>query len=221
MECGVEFGNVSRWNPHNQKGNNENLRIMRLHDDVLQSNNGAWYDPPSLVRWSQEHRRLRDAIVKEYSLAGHTVWGFKDPRTLFTLDGWLESLGTLTAVGIFRHPACVIESLNRRDPGLFTIQSAAQLWYRYNRRLLRYASELDMRVIQFDDDDKRFLASLSQLIDSLDLPQPPRGFRFFESRLQHFKPRQQLRLPTHVKSLFCELCEFSLDGRKKPHSKVA
>jgi len=42
------------------------------------------------------------------------LWGFKDPRTLLTLDGWLEALPEVSLAATFRHPLSVAGSLQER-----------------------------------------------------------------------------------------------------------
>src|SRR5690348_16827069 len=90
-EAGVFLGEVSKQNPHNRKGNQENRAIMQLHDAVLAANGGAWDDPPEdAVSWSAEQRLTLAAIIDRYR--GHDPWAFKDPRSLFTLSAWQDAL---------------------------------------------------------------------------------------------------------------------------------
>src|SRR5215472_16677028 len=112
-DAGVYLGGVSKKNPHNLKGNQENLKVMHLHNEVLAGNDGSWDRPPAgAARWSDAQRALLREIVKEY--AGHGRWAFKDPRTLFTLPAWQELLPDLAYIGTFRHPGAVAQSLHRR-----------------------------------------------------------------------------------------------------------
>jgi len=46
-DAGVPLGDVQKENPHNPLGNQENLRIMHLHDAVLAANGGSWDAPPA------------------------------------------------------------------------------------------------------------------------------------------------------------------------------
>src|SRR5690242_7651516 len=105
-DAGVFLGNVSKQNPHNKKGNQENLEIMRLNDAVLAANGATWDRPPeSEADWSREQKEALQAILSQY--AGHARWAFKDPRTMFTLSGWREALPELQFIGTFRHPSAV------------------------------------------------------------------------------------------------------------------
>src|SRR6266446_4453200 len=127
-QAGVFLGEVSRKNPSNLKGNGENPRIMALHEELLRINGGSWDAPPETVVWPRELKTRRDGIIGDYR--GAPLWGFKDPRTLLALDGWLEALPGLQFVGIFRHPLSVAESLERRNG--FSLEKGLRLWSAYN-----------------------------------------------------------------------------------------
>jgi hypothetical protein len=203
MECGVHFGDVSRKNPFNAKGNNENAQIMDLQDRLLLDNGGSWKSPPRYVLWNDEHRLARDQIIRTYSSAGHAWWGFKDPRTLLTLDGWLEKLPDMQCLGIVRHPDAVAQSLSNRNG--FSREQGLDLWYQYNRRLLAFQKRRHFPVVLFNNHETPFLQRLEQVISCLGFKMPAGGFTFFEPKLQHFRPTQGGSLPVHVAGLYREL----------------
>jgi hypothetical protein len=203
MECGVCFGDVSRENPHNKKGNNENRRIMELHDQLLADNCGSWRSPPAYVLWNDERRQTRDEIIDSYVAAQRPCWGFKDPRTLLALDGWLERLPDLHLVGIFRHPDAVAQSLSKRS--LIPREEGLELWYQYNRRLLALCQYRPVKLIRFAADPEALRCQLKELIEHLGLSLPSAGFGFFEPALQHCSPRTDRDLPPHVASLLQDL----------------
>ena len=89
-KTGIYFGNVSQHNTFNLKGNRENNQIIKLNNDVLAYNNGNWDNPPYKVEWPLSLKKQRDEIIEQHFPT--LTWGFKDPRTLLTLDGWLEVL---------------------------------------------------------------------------------------------------------------------------------
>jgi hypothetical protein len=207
MECGVYFGEVSRKNRYNAKGNNENQQIMDLQDRLLADNGGSWKSPPQYVLWNDQHRRTRDEIVQQYRAAGQPLWGFKDPRTLLTLPGWTEALPNLQLIGIFRHPDAVAQSLTNRN--LFSREDGLELWYQYNRRLLAAYQARPFPVIHFSAHDNEFRAQLWQLAQELNLAVPPGSFQFFDSGLRHCDPSQQRALPHAVDTLYRDLREIS------------
>ena len=113
QEAGLHLGQVIEKAPYNAKGNRENKAIMDLNEQLLQHNAGSWDNPPENFKWGEEHTVKRDEIIKSYG--SESVWGFKDPRTLFTLPIWRDGLEHITHIGVFRHPMRVAQSLQHRN----------------------------------------------------------------------------------------------------------
>ena len=143
---GLFLGDVNTAAPYNGKGNRENIRIMHFHEELLLQNGGRWDDPPETVTWNEDNRTKRDEIVKEYP--ADKIWGFKDPRTLLFLDGWLEAIQNAGFAGSFRHPNAVAKSLHHRDG--FDYEKSYELWEYYNEKLIQYQEKLHFPLICFD-----------------------------------------------------------------------
>jgi hypothetical protein len=192
-QAGVFLGDVSKKNPANLKGNQENPRIMRLHDDVLRASGGSWDAPPRPVRWPPRLRRTRDRIIRSYD--GVPLWGFKDPRTVLVADGWLEALPDLQFVGVFRHPRLVAESLQRRNH--FPLQRGLALWLAYNQMLIRWHERHGFPIVSFDVEP--FTDSVVRLTRALGLPSvDPAGLDFFDPDLRHTTSGEPAPLPEEV-----------------------
>ena len=181
QEAGLYLGEVNTAAPHNAKGNRESRVIMDLQDDLLRANGGNWDAPPPKVVWSAEHRVRRDAIIATYPT--DRIWGFKDPRTLLTLPGWLEALPSpVHFVGTFRHPLAVAASLHARNG--VALEKSLALWETYNRRLLDYQRQWNFPMVCFDWPPERYQQRLQTIAPTLNLTNPPAGFSFFESALR-------------------------------------
>ena len=112
-EAGVWLGEVKRASAHNAKGNREIPEVMALNEAVLAANGDAWNKPPEgPVTWTSAHLAERDRILAGYP--ADRVWGVKDPRMLFTLEGWRSALPQVRLVGTLRHPLSVARSLHAR-----------------------------------------------------------------------------------------------------------
>lgn len=181
-DAGVYLGGVSKKNPHNLKGNQENLQVMHLHNEVLEANGSGWDNPPAgSVHWSDAQRaRLRE-IVKEYE--GHTRWAFKDPRTLFTLPAWQELLPDLVYIGTFRHPGAVAQSLHRR--GKMPPEQGFELWRRYNARLLEEQTRHRFDILCFDLTPPAYIAAVHKAFGRLGLDSSHTSLAFFEESLRN------------------------------------
>lgn len=188
QQAGLELGKFSAWNPHNLKGNRENLDIVAFNDGVLNARGFAWDNPPtSRILWTaEEYARARELIA---DFAGAPHWGFKDPRSLLLVDGWRELLPDLRFVGIFRHPSAVVQSLHAR--GGMPEEHALMLWAAYNERLLALYREQPFPLLCFDEDEVTLHDKLNQVLLELGL-EPLEGERFFSAELKH---HQQLAIP--------------------------
>ena len=180
QEAGLYLGEVNTAAPHNAKGNRESRAIMALQDDLLRANGGDWDTPPERVVWQPEHRAWRDEIIATYPT--DRIWGFKDPRTLLTLTGWLEALPSVRFVGTYRHPLAVAASLRARNG--VPVEKSLALWSAYNRLLLDYQRRWDFPMVSFDWPPERYQHCLTAIVPTLRLSVPATGFSFFESALR-------------------------------------
>jgi hypothetical protein len=201
-EAGVYLGPVSRKNPHNLRGNHERADIMAMHDAVLAANGGAWDRPPPDVVWSAEQRATLRGIVESY--AGYNLWGFKDPRTLLLLDGWLAEIPPLEFAGTFRHPLLVAQSLDRRSRR--PLEQGLALWQTYNERLLALHMERGVPLIEFVADAKELRRKLGRLLDRLGLTVDAERLAFYTPELQHQRePVDATALPAEVERIYRDL----------------
>lgn len=189
--AGLPLGEVRReGGESNEKGHREPGEVIRLHDDVLMNSRGAWFLPPATVEWSTEQRERRDAFIADHE--GMPLWGWKEPRTLLVIDGWLEVLPHLEMVGTFRHPLVVARSLKRRH-GNDTPAMWLEVWLAYNAILLRLAEERGFPLIDFDLPAEAYAARLRAIVGELRLPGGDGDF--FDAALR----TSQKQLPTDAK----------------------
>ena len=179
-EAGVYVGQVSRQDPHNLKGNHELSVIVDLHEDLLAANGCAWDRPRSDITWSDSHRLELDRIIASFH--GSPKWGFKDPRTVMTLGGWLEKLPKMQIVGIFRNPWLVAKSLALRNG--FTMEKGYDLWFWYNQQILNYHQRLNFPIVSFDDPAEVLHTKMASLFGSLNLPTSAEKLTFFDESLR-------------------------------------
>lgn len=205
-DAGVFLGDVSKSNPHNRKGNQENPRIMALHDAVLADAGAAWDRPPrDPVRWAPERLATLREIVSGYW--GHQPWAFKDPRTLFTLPGWLQVLPDLAFVGTFRHPAVVARSLWRRSR--FPLEAGLALWQRYNEALLHCCHTHRVGLVDFDLPPGPYLNRVAGVFRGLGLEVQAGDMPFFTPGLRRAEADESLSLPDETRRLYEALRELA------------
>ncbi|MDE2235447.1 MAG: sulfotransferase family protein [Gammaproteobacteria bacterium] len=181
-DAGVFLGDVSKQNPYNLKGNHENIRIMRLHDEVLAANGGRWDAPPQgEVTWNAAQKASLQEILAVYR--GQQLWAFKDPRTLFTLSAWQDAVPGLRFIGTFRHPGAVAQSLHRR--GRLSADAGYKLWLCYNRRLLELQQTLGFDILCFDLERAAYIQSVTNAFRHLGLDVTGANLAFFEEELRN------------------------------------
>jgi len=179
QSAGAALHRFHSHNPFNLKGNRENPDIVALNDDVLHASGGSWDRPPPTVQWQPEHHERAEEILE--SLSVYPVWAFKDPRTLLTIEGWEEHVPDLQYVGIFRHPARVMRSLNSRDR-MISLEAGELLWQVYNRRLLALRQRHTFPLLCFDVATDVLMRQLQAVCSELGLDSK-RATDFFDGSL--------------------------------------
>ncbi|MDE0002011.1 MAG: sulfotransferase [Rhodospirillaceae bacterium] len=215
--AGLRLGTVNDQAPFNSKGNKENVRIRELNDAMLDRIGASWKRPPARqITWLRSDSRRAESLLRPY-LSADRAWGFKDPRTIWTVEGWLQLLPDAQLVGVFRHPALVAQSLVARtgalsiDPG-----EAFELWSAYNAELLRLERKYRFPLVHFGIPNKlreEFFAPLTRLARSLGLSHPVDAF--FDDGLIHQRA-EHLKADTRAIKLHNELLASSEQQGNEP-----
>ena len=212
-QAGLYLGEVNRKAPHNAKGNNENQAIVDLNDAVLSEYGATWDNPPkSVVQWSQALKNRRDLLLSNYP--DDQIIGFKDPRTLFTLEGWLEALPKCLLVGTFRHPREVVQSLKRRN-GLQPMLPPLELWMSYNLKLLKYAAEFQFPLVCFDRPKEKYFLDLKEVVQYLGLSSPHDICSpFFDENLRsnHLSDGESDHIDAESQAIYKQLLQHAVNG---------
>ncbi|MGI8956700.1 MAG: glycosyltransferase [Chthoniobacterales bacterium] len=140
QRCGLYLGPESDLMPaaaDNPDGFWENLRFVKLNDELLNAVGAAWDLPPreeqAFAGAELQPMRIKARLLME-EFAAHRVWGWKDPRNSLTLPFWQSLLPELKTVIIIRNPLEVAYSMNKRNGTSYAL--GLRLWEIYNRRLL-------------------------------------------------------------------------------------
>ncbi len=201
-EAGIALGDRHTWNPHNLKGNRENQQIVDINDRLLAAAGCAWDKPPAGdVIWPQVEQEAVIALFSSY--AGHSPFGFKDPRTLLLLQGWQKVLPHMQFIGIFRHPSSVARSLQARSG--MPLEQGLELWLAYNRRLLREYRRAVFPLLCFDDEQTVFQQKLHEVLRTLNYDSSNLQGEFFDEGLRSAHIEATADLPWPVRRLYRKL----------------
>jgi glycosyltransferase involved in cell wall biosynthesis len=140
---------------HNPEGYFEDWGMVRFHQELLQAND-ARMDEPALLRALNvpEEYQPRAAELLNSKYAGHSAWGWKDPRTTLFLDFWDLVLPHAHWLFVVRAPAQVAAAIEKRrdlerqagNP-LQRARIALRLWVEYNRRILEFVQDRPDRTL--------------------------------------------------------------------------
>ena len=206
QQMGLYLGKVFEENPFNLRGNRENERIMRLNDALLHHNGGSWSTPRPVMKWNEEHCEERDAIIREFEEAPVPMWGFKDPRMLFTFPFWEIALPNARLAGTFRHPANVARSLTHRNN--MHIDDGINLWGLYNGRLIDILRNRVCPIVSFDVPADQYLMAVDLIAEHIGLrlsADHDPAASFFDKTLRQDKPEITVDLPAHIQNTYREL----------------
>ena len=185
--AGLHLGEVNRAAPFNRKGNKENESIRSFHSALLARNGAAWNRPPkSQIQWNGADEGQAQSLIEPY-LHCARPWGFKDPRTVWMVEGWLRLLPDAHLIGVFRHPSLVVRSLvaRARNTAIGT-DEALRLWCAYNSELIRLQRRYRFPLVHFSSGGafhEDFITPLTSFARSLGLGGPLD--RFFDNALVH------------------------------------
>jgi len=130
----------------NPKGHYENKRFLHLNIEILKAAGGDWDRPPSRSAIMQQKDRfnskIRSLVKQEMEIAkkeGHISWGFKDPRTVLTIDLYMPHLENPQFICCYRDPMDVAKSMLTRNK--MPIEKGLKLARTYNSRIHEFMNE--------------------------------------------------------------------------------
>ncbi len=160
----------------NAEGYWEHLKIVRIHDEILNEFNSSWESTKPLPqKWwklpkiEKYKTKLIEVIKNEFN--NQSIWGFKDPRTCVLLPLWKEIFEILYIEPLFvipiRNPIDVANSLMKRD-GLL-LNYSLRIWYYHMINILEGTKDYSRIFIKYDDMLENPDSNLTRLADFLSI----------------------------------------------------
>jgi GT2 family glycosyltransferase len=152
--CGLYLGREKDLMPpaaDNPDGFWENLRFVKLNDELLSAVGAAWDLPPfhheDFGSRSVETIRYKARLLLE-EFDSNPVWGWKDPRNCLTLRFWQKLVPSLKTIIIVRNPLEATASMHHRNGTSYGL--GLRLWEIYNRRLLASTDPHQRMITTYD-----------------------------------------------------------------------
>jgi len=136
-------------NGGNPKGYWEDVDFVRMNNRLLALAGGTWRDIPSegkINSLKKKHgyeiedliRKKEERVKEIFFRENERIWGWKDPRTVLTINLYLPYLTNPHFIICFRDPLDVAKSLNRTEK--IPIYEGVNLWREYNRQIINFIS---------------------------------------------------------------------------------
>lgn len=127
---GVNMGRIGPPKISNIKGHFEDLDFLSLNEKILLSHNASWRNPPKkIVIYPSLKNEAKNLVFKKQKI----LWGWKDPRTVFTIDYYFDDIINPYFIFIHRDSNKVAESLFKRDKT--SLEDNLIVIQRYKRRI--------------------------------------------------------------------------------------
>ncbi len=144
-KMGVNMGKrLLKPSVENPKGYFEDLEFFNLNATILHEAGGDWKAPPNketLLKVMKKNReKFRDIINRKNK--NSKLWGWKDPRTVLTIDGYMNFLSPKKTkfIIVFRNSLTIAHSLNKKKKEKFRVKviDGLELSSIYNCELARF-----------------------------------------------------------------------------------
>ena len=223
--AGLYLGEVNNAAAYNRRGNKENESIRALNNALFKASGADWIrPPPGQIRWRRADEERGRSLVRLYIEVARP-WGFKDPRTIWTVEGWLRLLPNVRMVGVFRHPSLVVRSIiARAKRRVIGAEEALATWCAYNAELIRLQETYRFPIVHFGSVEafgEEFVSPLTAFARSIGLAGSLD--RFFDRRLVNQASPGPLPSP-EARALYARLLDVSRQGpapdganRLEPH----
>lgn len=123
-------------NPH---GYYEDIHFLQMNKWILATAGGDWLHVPTVekIKALKKNKTCQDMIINLVNSrkALNRMWGWKDPRTILTIDLYMPYLEDPIFITAHRNPTEVAKSLLRRNGEAIPFEKGLALAWEYNKRL--------------------------------------------------------------------------------------
>jgi hypothetical protein len=166
INLGKDMINLAKDNP---RGHFENKWFVKMNDKILALAGGTWEIPPKKEKINElkQNKKLMKEIKKLVTSQESSLWGWKDPRTVLTLNLYLPYLKNPHFIVCYRDKRAIAKSLNKRNG--FSIDKGINLCNTYNKRLTillknKKIPKLELNYENFFVNEKKEIDKISKFL---------------------------------------------------------
>jgi len=133
----------------NPNGFWERVDVVALNDEILNKADASWFKP-CRVASSETDNAAREIVtgLSTNKPAATDSWLLKDPRMCITWPHWEDAVADAVLLYVYREPAAVAISLNKRHG--FPLSLGLALWEIYNHAALEAIAGQDAVSVAFE-----------------------------------------------------------------------
>lgn len=142
-KMGVNMGErLLKGGVSNPKGYFEDLDFLALNRHILKESDGSWNNPPLKKKLQKSIDKNQNKIKKIINIKNKKskLWGWKEPRTVLTIDAYMNFLppDETKFILIYRNPLTISYSLNKRKKNRLEIMDGLELASVYEYELAKF-----------------------------------------------------------------------------------
>ncbi len=156
----------------NPLGHFENIEFLDLNERILKEAGGSWREPPRKEKILELNGKFSEEIRNVIKKNKNNVWGWKDPRTVLTIDLFINFLENPYFIVCNRNVMDIAKSLYKRDK--IPIEEGLNLIKIYINRInefFRNNKEYNKRRLDvyYEDIINNPLGNIKRIVEFLDL----------------------------------------------------
>lgn len=208
--AGLYLGDVIPPAPDNPRGFFENRKVLEINNTLLANCGRDWTCPPPNLDHRQINLEPLETVIDQLNAeSGGAPWGFKDPRTLFTLPAWAAAAGSCRLVGVHRNTHDIARSLAARNG--FSLEEATAIAQTYAERLASAHRRLGFPIVSFDASPDEFLDRVESIATHVGLKWDSETLSsVFEAELIHHRTTSKNLGP--IDDYLSEAAQAPIDG---------
>jgi hypothetical protein len=157
----------------NPEGFWENIKFIKINDEILSFFGGGWDFPPLLKRGWEKTDEVIYLRLQAQEIIGEfhdvPIWGWKDPRNSITIPFWQNLIPDLKVIICLRNPLEVAASLERR--GSATLNFSLNLWRIYNQSILDSVPSKKVLITHYNSFFINPVSELQRILDFIGITQ--------------------------------------------------